>query len=95
MALTDMKGWRVGQAVGSTMFPEQSITQLDGFHEWPDAELVGGVAGCTISLYADDPTGAYVMAVGPDRDAVVAACGRAAELVRAGTLAPVLTGGQP
>lgn len=95
MALTDMKGWRVGQAVGSTAFPEPTTTELRGTEEWPPTELVGGVAGCTISLYADDPSGAYVMTVGPDRSAVEAACERAAALVRSGVLAPVLTGGQP
>jgi len=92
MALSAMKGWAVSQAVGSERFPEPHVEQLTGTHDWPDAELVNGVAGCTINLYADAPDGAYVKAWGPERDAVAAACQRAAEHVRSGALIHVLTG---
>lgn len=87
-----MNGWEATRAVGSARFPEPTIRHLGGNQDWPDGELVDGVAGCTISLYADDPSGALVRVVGPKRDAVASACDRAAEVIESGALLVILTG---
>lgn len=49
--------------------------------DWPAPELHEGIAGFTVSCYADDPAGAFVKVWGPDRDAVEAMWHRVAALI--------------
>ena len=42
----------------------------DGRYDWPEGELLGGIAGVRISYWADDINAAYLIVHGADRDAV-------------------------
>lgn len=79
--------WEVAGAIGSTRFPVPTLSSLDnsdGRYDWPPAEVHAGVAAFVINLHGDDPGGAWIRVVGPDRDAVVAAWVRAKTAIKGG-----------
>lgn len=89
------KAFETFDSVAPDTEPDPTTRRLkndDGKYDWPDHEVTNGVAGIEIRTWGDDPSGAWVRVVGPDRDAVTAAFHRARQLVLDGNMKSLFGG---
>lgn len=76
-------GWETfGVAHVTTPQSDPVSRPIKGGVEWPDAECHGGIFCIVVQAHGDDPAGAFVKVVGPDRAAVEACFTRTVTAVR-------------
>jgi hypothetical protein len=84
-----MDGWQAFGAAGDDISDDKEpvLHRLGGTEHWPEPELHNGIAAISLSIYGDDPRGAFVSVTGPDRGRVLATYEAVVSAIRSGVAA--------